>query len=258
MNNALENKTQATDKYWGIWSTLGFSFLIIIVFGLFQSLFLFGHIFLEEGEALTQALLSESSTASLESFLQKYSYDGDAISFAEIPAALLGIGLILLFISIRKQLTIKEYLGLYRPKLKPFLAFMGLMIIAMIMMESIASMLEIETPEFMTKVYNSTENLPLLWIAVGIAAPFFEEIFFRGFLLEGLRRSFIGTTGAILFSSASWALIHMQYGMFEIISIFLIGILLSIAKLKTNSLYVPIAMHMLMNMAANVSMALSS
>ncbi len=257
MNNALENNSQANDKYWGIWSTVGFTFLIIIVFSLIQSLFLFGYIFLEEGEVLTKSLFSESSNT-LNNFLLKYSYDGDAISFAEIPAAFLGIGLVLLFIIIRKQLTIKEYLGLYRPRIRPFLAFMGLMIIAMIIMEMVAAMFEIETPEFMTKVYSSTENLPLLWIAVGIAAPFFEEILFRGFLLEGLRRSFMGTTGAILFSSASWALIHMQYGLFEIVSIFLIGILLSIAKLKTNSLYVPIAMHMLMNMAANVSMALSS
>lgn len=255
--NSLENIHQENDHYWGIWSTIGLSLTIIVIFGLFQSLFLFGYIFIQEGEAFTKALLSDSS-ATLNNYIVKYAYDGDAISFAEVPAALLGIGLVLLFIIVRKKLTIKQYLGLYQPRIKPFLAFIGLMIIAMIIMEFVASVLEIDTPEFMSKVYNSTENLPLLWIAVGIAAPFFEEILFRGFLLEGLRRSFMGTVGAIIFSSALWALIHLQYGMFEIISIFLIGILLAIATLKTNSLYVPIAMHMLMNMAANVSMALSS
>jgi membrane protease YdiL (CAAX protease family) len=50
----------------------------------------------------------------------------------------------------------------------------------------------------------------------------------------------------------------MQYGWFEIISIFFIGILLGIAKIKTKSLYVPIAMHMLMNLAASVGMALGT
>ena len=113
------------------------------------------------------------------------------------------------------------------------------------------------TPEFMTRVYSSTQNLPLLWIAVAVGAPFFEEFLFRGFLLEGLSRSRLGLTGAILLTSASWAIIHMQYGWFEIISIFFVGIALCIAKLKSNSLYVPIAMHMLMNLVASIGMELS-
>jgi membrane protease YdiL (CAAX protease family) len=46
----------------------------------------------------------------------------------------------------------------------------------------------------------------------------------------------------------------MQYGWFEMINIFAIGIILAIARLKTGSLYVPIAMHMSMNLLASVAM----
>ena len=87
--------------------------------------------------------------------------------------------------------------------------------------------------------------------------PFFEEFLFRGFLIEGLSRSKVGVIGAVILTSASWAIIHMQYGWFEIISIFFIGIVLCIAKIKSKSLYVPIAMHMLMNLVASIGMELS-
>jgi len=260
MNNLernIKNETKNTNNndYWGFWGTSGFGLLVIILFSALQTLFLFGFIFIEDGNALSKAFVSDSPNA-LNNLVMQYSFDGDAISIAEIPAALIGIGFIILFIIIRKQLTIRDYLGLHPPKIKPLLAFLGLMVIAMVAMEFASAQLEIDTPEFMTRVYNSTENIPLLWIAVGVAAPFFEEFLFRGFILEGLRRTFMGSIGAILISSLAWALIHMQYGPFEIISIFLIGILLAIAKLKTNSLYVPIAMHMLMNITASVGMAL--
>lgn len=248
--NSTEN------NYWGVWATLVFSLLIFVVFTILQTLILIGYMFVNEGIAITEALNSDS-TAGLENMLKVYAFNGDAISVSQIPSALTGMALVALFISMRKPLGIVDYLGLYKPKIKSLLLFLGLMVLAMVLMEAVNTWLDRDTPEFMTKVYASTKNMPMLWIAVGVAAPFFEEFLFRGFLFEGLRHSFVGVAGAIFLTSASWAIIHMQYGWFEIIAIFLIGILLAIAKLKTKSLYVPIAMHMLMNLAASVGMALS-
>jgi membrane protease YdiL (CAAX protease family) len=250
MNNSTET------RHWGFWATIAFGLLIFIIFTFLQTLTLLGYMYVNEGSALID-VLSSDSTAGLESLQKSYAFNGDAISIAEIPAALLGIALVMLFASMRYPLTVKNYLELYKPKIKYLLLFLGLMVIAMILMETVNSWLDRSTPEFMTKVYASTKNLPMLWIAVGVAAPFFEEFLFRGFILEGLRHSRIGIIGAIIITSASWAIIHMQYGWFEIITIFFIGVLLAIAKLKTKSLYVPIAMHMLMNLAASIGMALS-
>jgi len=160
------------------------------------------------------------------------------------------------FASMRKPLTVDEYLDLNIPSLKSMLGFLGLIILAMVLMESVNYMWDRPTPEFMIKVYANTKNLPLFWIAVVIAAPFFEEFLFRGFMLEGMARSRLGMTGAVIITSAIWAVIHMQYGWFEIISIFFIGILLCIAKIKSKSLYVPIAMHLLMNLTASIGMEL--
>jgi hypothetical protein len=244
------------NKYWGFWATIGFGLFIAFVFAFLQTVMLFVYIFANEGSVVTQSIISGHATE-LDNLLKSYAHNGDAISVAEIPAALIGIALIVLFSSMRKSISVTHYLELHKPKFKQLFLFLGLMVLAMITMESVNVWLERDVPEFMKKVYQSTKNIPLLWIAVGVAAPFFEEFLFRGFLLEGLRRSWLGVSGAVLLTSAAWAIIHMQYGWFEIISIFFIGVLLAIAKLKTRSLYVPIAMHMLMNLAASVGMALS-
>ena len=48
----------------------------------------------------------------------------------------------------------------------------------------------------------------------GGGCPVFEELFFRGFLLEGFRRTFLGTTGAVVLTSLLWAVIHTQYDLY--------------------------------------------
>ena len=252
-----ENAMNSNNNYWGFWTTLALTILVFIVFSVLQSLILVGYMFVNDSLSISDAFSSDS-TIDLESLLVNYALNGDAISVSEIPAAIAGIALIALFVFMRKSLSFKKYLDLYKPSLKHLFLFLGLMFLAMMLMEGVNVWLDRPTPEFMTKLYSSTKNLPLLWIAVGVAAPIFEEILFRGFFFEGLRHSTFGTTGAILLTSATWAIIHMQYGWFEIVSIFFIGILLAIAKLKSKSLYVPIAMHMLMNLTASLGMELSS
>jgi len=69
---------------------------------------------------------------------------------------------------------------------------------------------------------------PLLWFAIIVMAPLFEESLFRGFLIAGMQRSRIG---AILIT-----LIHLQYEAFYLVYIFIGGILLGIARVKTGSL----------------------
>lgn len=247
----------SNDKnYWGFWATLAISLFIFITFTLLQTLGLIAYVFINHGDSIKTSLDSDS-TAGLETLIRQHAFNGDAISMGQLPAAIIGIALVVFFISLRKPLTVVEYLELYKPRLKSLFFYIGMMIFAMIAMQVVNVWLDRETPKFMTEVYSSTTNLPLLWIAVGVAAPFFEEFLFRGFLLDGLKNSWIGTTGAVILTSASWAIIHMQYGWFEIATIFLLGVLFAISKLKTGSLYVPIVLHMIMNLTASVGMQLS-
>ena len=241
------------NNYWGFWATLLLGLLIFLLFSIIQALGIFAYIFSVDPQAVS-VLSSTNPGVGLSGLLNQYLFSGDAIAVAEIPAAFIGVLLICWFAWMRKPLTIEEYLDLNMPSIKSVLVFLGLLILAIVLMETINHVLDRPVPEFMTRVYSNTNNLPLFWVAVVIAAPFFEEFLFRGFLLEGFGRSKLGMPAAVIITSAIWAVIHMQYGWFEIISIFFIGILLCIAKIKTKSLYVPIAMHLLMNLTASIGM----
>ena len=253
INNKINPHNHYEPQHWGFWGTIGFGFLIFTVFGILQSVILVGYGMIRESIDFSSGKIDE---AQLRIIIEKFALDGDLISIAEIPSAIIGVSLVILFAYMKKPFPIKAYLQLRWPE-SPFrtlLKWVGIMILVYIAIEGINILLERENPEFMTKVYGSTNNKVMLWIAVGIAAPFFEEFLFRGFLLEGLRYTRMGVVGAILLTSATWAIIHMQYGWFEIISIFFVGIVLAVAQLKTKSLYVPIAMHMFMNFSASAMM----
>ena len=56
-------------------------------------------------------------------------------------------------------------------------------------------------------------------------------------------------------TSVGWAAIHMQYELFQIVMIGVLGVLLGIAKLKTRSLYITLAMHSLHNLIATFQVA---
>lgn len=73
------------------------------------------------------------------------------------------------------------------------LGLVSYLFLALILIELTTVMLNKDViPPFMEEVYNTTEAMWLLWLAIVVAAPIFEEVFFRGFLLSGLNKSFLG------------------------------------------------------------------
>lgn len=114
------------------------------------------------------------------------------------------------------------------------------------------------TPAFVLDVYRSARDMGailLLTVALVIAAPVVEEIVFRGFLLPGLAQSILGATGALLFTSVSWALLHAQYQPFYLIQIVILGLVFGWLRLKSNSTTLTILLHGLLNLAALVQAA---
>ncbi|HDN26885.1 MAG TPA: CPBP family intramembrane metalloprotease [Thioploca sp.] len=95
-----------------------------------------------------------------------------------------------------------------------------------------------------------------MWFAIVVAAPLFEEIFFRGFLFAGFQSSRLGNTGAILLTSLAWTVIHLQYEIYELSIVFVLGIILGIARLMSQSLYVPIAIHAFANLLATIELVI--
>jgi membrane protease YdiL (CAAX protease family) len=85
----------------------------------------------------------------------------------------------------------------------------------------------------------------LITIAVVVVlAPVFEELFFRGLFYPPLRRS-LGPTLAIVIDGIIFGALHMRY--LTIISLILVGMILTYVYEKTESLYAPIMTHALYN-----------
>lgn len=246
----MHEKFSTEIPYYSFWETIGLGLLIFITFSVLQTGFLSGYYTFQ-----LDLHHPDWSAPNLEaSLLQSLIVNGDALAFAEIPSTILASLLILFFISRKKLLSIQNYLNFHIPATKQLLQWLAVMVLIIIIMEVINTLFDRATPDFITQLHANTNNFVLLWIAIIIGAPIFEELLFRGFIFEGLLHSPVGLIGATLIPAASWAIIHFQYGWYEIITIFLIGIILSIAKYITKSLYIPIAMHMLMNLTASVMM----
>jgi membrane protease YdiL (CAAX protease family) len=85
-----------------------------------------------------------------------------------------------------------------------------------------------------------TDWLELVALGV-VAAPFVEELFFRGILLHRWARRW-GTPTAVVASSALFAVLHGEW-----IGHFLFGVAMAALYLRTRRLWMPIAAHALNN-----------
>ena len=90
-----------------------------------------------------------------------------------------------------------------------------------------------------------------------IFAPIFEEVFFRGFLFVGLRQSRVGVVGTIGLTALIWTLMHVQYSVYEMSTIFVLGIVLGIGRFKTDSLWSALLMHVFVNLIATLEVSLN-
>ena len=92
----------------------------------------------------------------------------------------------------------------------------------------------------------------LNFLMVVIGAPIVEELLFRGFLFSQLKTTKLGVNGSIILTSLIWTSIHLQYDLFLLIPIFLLGLFLGYLMHKYNSLYLVIIVHAVHNLQATL------
>jgi len=92
-------------------------------------------------------------------------------------------------------------------------------------------------------------SIPSLYLIVTIQ-PFFEEFFFRGFLLEKITKVG-GTTIAVVTTSVLFGISHLTYtyAYTAIVAVFL-GLLFALVVLKTKNLYSTIFAHTIINITS--------
>jgi membrane protease YdiL (CAAX protease family) len=80
-----------------------------------------------------------------------------------------------------------------------------------------------------------------------LLAPVAEEVAFRGTMYGNLMKKGMHPAVAILLPAAAFALMHLQYFGPGLLFIFVDGIIFGLARHRTQSLFVPILLHVLGN-----------
>lgn len=106
---------------------------------------------------------------------------------------------------------------------------------------------EADPSDFLESAQPAFPELAALLFSAVIVAPVFEEIVFRGFLFQGLRKK-TGAVWAAVISTVFFALIHTQYDFWGWISVGLTGVAACYMTWRTGSLKSAIALHALTNL----------
>jgi len=235
-------------KVWGPWATIGFGLLIGIASIIIQIIIVFAFAIIT---AVKSPVLDSAQIIS-----DIYARLGLIVSISSIVTAIVCLGLIILIIKVRKNITIKEYLGLKPVTKKTGLVLFAITAAILGVSAGISIIFEIpSSSQFMVDVYKTSACPVLLWIAVVIFTPLLEETFFRGFLFAGFIQSRIGLIGTIIITSLIWTTLHIQYEVYELATIFILGIILGIVRYRTNSLWAPILMHAFNNLLAMIELS---
>ncbi len=233
---------------WGPWATAGLGLVVGMVFIVTQMLVVSLFIIME---------LASDPELNVLQLAESLALDGFVLALSTFATAIICVGLILIIIKLRKGATIAEYLALSPITGKTLLGLMALTAGFVLLSDGLTYFLGRPViPQVMVEIYKTSVWPPIFWAALILAAPAFEETFFRGFLLEGFRQSRIGNAGALCLTSLAWTSIHLQYGLYELAIIFVGGILLGIVRIKTGSLWSCLFMHAFWNLIATAEMAL--
>ena len=175
--------------------------------------------------------------------MQEGHWYGAALIIASPPT------IAVLWIAIRMaRREFADYLALNWPsssELARALVIMAIVLLAEAIAGSVVGAGEDSTgPGFSAK---GADGLLILLIGGCIAGPLMEEFIVRGFMFRGWSQSFLGPMGAILLTSAVWAMTHTQYDWFGRLQVFIMGLALGHFRWRSNSTWLTVMVHSAIN-----------
>jgi membrane protease YdiL (CAAX protease family) len=245
-------------RVWGVWPTIGYSAVIITGFFFAQFIAILVSLFViinTQDISFSPGNITEFTKVITDAL---DNYMGLIQSISTIFSGIVGVLLIWVFVRARRRAGFGEYLGLHKISGRAVWLSIGVVIAVIGLMTLIQTLSGLSTGDGITSdIYTTSAYPPLFAAAVVIFAPLFEEALFRGFLFEGLRQSRLGGWGAIAITSICWAALHIQYNIFGIAYIFILGIAIGLIRWKTKNIWSGVIMHALVNLIATLSVALA-
>jgi len=231
---------------WRFWATLGFSLIIAAAFVGAQT-------------AVGVGLMIAAAATGHEPIGQgvRDGTNGLFWAVATCVSAPVEASLVCFFAWLRRGISLRDYLGLRRVSGRRLARWCLALLLLCAASDSLTWLLgKPIVPEVIEEAYRTAGFVPLLWLALVLLAPLSEELFFRGFLFAGVLHSPLGSWGAVGLTSLAWAAIHLQYDLYGMATVFVAGLLLGYARLRTGSVVPGLLMHALMNLLATLQVAL--
>lgn len=132
-----------------------------------------------------------------------------------------------------------------------YVAVIPILLLTLLATAGIIAYFKVKVPaQPIVEVFLKEKNVPVLIyssIFASIAGPVMEEIFFRGFMYNALKKK-TGVLAGIMITSLIFSLLHGHLAGF--VPIMALGILLAYLYEKTGTLTAPITVHIVHNMAS--------
>lgn len=222
---------------WGVWATIGF----VLVAGIVAVI-------------VTAAALVIAIPGGLDA-MDQLDEDGLALAVVTIPSVIAEVAILALIARFRGWRP-GDYLGFTWPSGREVaIAFAAVAALVVAYDAMTYALGKDVVSKFQTDVYVSARDggvLVWMWIAVVLAAPFGEEVMFRGFVYRGFVRSQRDVIPAIIVIAGAWALLHNQYDWYGIVQIFVLGLALGWVRWRTGSTLLTFALHAATNAWATV------
>lgn len=230
------------------WKIVGYALMIFLAYSVLQAAFGFAAAAAVPGEPAPPATNPPTPLDGLPLTL--------ILGVGTLIAAPFGIAAVLGIVRYQFRESTRDYLALRGPSVRQALLWTLALALFVIAFDLLGQWLERPPiPDFMRQILIGPGPKVLLWLAVVVAAPVFEEILFRGFLLGGLARTRLGGLGALAVSSVLFGIIHTQYDLFDMSAVLALGAVLGLSRLYSGSTWLPVALHTAHNF---VSMALTT
>jgi membrane protease YdiL (CAAX protease family) len=170
-------------------------------------------------------------------------WQGAAITVAALPT------IAVLWIAVRMTgREFAEYLALNWPTRREALRAFGIMAAVVFAERLFAHFVGAETLSIIHyPIVRGPGGLLILLIGGCIAAPVMEEFLVRGFMFRGWSESFLGPIGAIVLTSAVWAMNHTQYNWLGRLDIFGMGLALGYFRWRSDSTWLTVMVHSALN-----------
>lgn len=241
--STAQNESKALTN-WGAFGTIIWGLVIFSIFVTLQIITIIASALRSE-QVLSEEQLREVFISS--------QGDGNLLAASTLVTTVFCCALIAVIIKLKRGTRLTDYLAIRTVPLKTALFWLAGLSLFIAASDTLTYLLGRPIiPPFMTATHGSANPVWLLWIALIIAAPLFEETFFRGFLFKGLASSSIGAIGAIVLTAFIWAIIHTQYDTYTVATVFCIGLIFGAARMHTGSILMPLALHAFSNVVSTV------